>query len=69
MKGLFNTMAEWGQTAVMNAPVLLGAVAYAVTKDPNFAAFTFMATAMHAPEASANVQMAEQGFKANTPKP
>lgn len=68
MQKIFNTMAEWGQTAVTNAPILLGAAAYALTKDPSFASFTFMATAMHAPEASAHVQAAEAGFKANTPK-
>lgn len=68
MNKVFNAMAEWGQLAVMNAPVVATAMAYALTKDPNFAAFTFMATAVGASDASANVQMAEAGFKASSPK-
>ena len=62
MQKLFNGMADFGQTIVTATPGLLGVMAYAVTKDPHFAAFTFMATAMHSAEASANVTLLQEGF-------
>ena len=68
MNKLFNAMADFGQTVVTATPALLAVAAYAITKDPQFAAFTLMATGMNAPEASAHVAMAEEGFGNSAPK-
>lgn len=68
MQRLFNKMAKFGRQATVLAPLLACVATYVVTKDPQMAAFTLMATGMQAPEASANVAMAEAGFGRNAPK-
>jgi hypothetical protein len=58
-------LTQWqrlGQQATVLAPMIACMGAYFVTKDPQIAALTLFATGAHAPEASANVEMAEAGF-------
>jgi hypothetical protein len=62
MDKIFNAMAKAGQQATVLAPMIACMGAYFVTKDPQIAALTLFATGAHAPEASANVEMAEAGF-------
>jgi len=68
MGRFFNQLANYTQGALTAAPAAAAAFAYGVTKDPQFAAFTLMATSMGLPEASAHLRAAQSGFESARPK-
>lgn len=68
MRKFFNEVAEYGQTIITTAPVLAATAAYAVSRDPQFAAFTFMVTSMGAPEMSGHLTLAQEGYKNAAPR-
>jgi len=68
MNNLLNTAKEYGQTAIMLAPIFASAATYFVTKDPQLASFTLMVTSMGAPEMSGHLTLAEGNVK-DSPKP